>query len=164
MKNNGKKIVIYYSYTGHTKMIAEKIKEILQCDILELKPVKKYSTNYDLVVEDEQNNSSTGKIVEIEKINIDLEEYDEIILGTPVWWYSIAPVVRAFLKENNLSCKKIIPFATNAGWLGKTFNEIKELCQGSRVEKEKSILFTENYKENKLMTPFSEIKEWIESI
>ena len=42
-----------------------------------------------------------------------------------MWWYTIAPVVRTFLKENDLTGKTIIPFATNAGWLGRTFKEIE---------------------------------------
>lgn len=44
--NNSKKIVVYFSYTGHTKMIAEKISKELNCDILELKPIVPYSNNY----------------------------------------------------------------------------------------------------------------------
>lgn len=109
------KLIVFYSYTNHTKIIAEGIQKQLQCDIIELKPVKPYSNDYDIVVGQEQNNESTKKTPEIENKNLDLSKYDEIILGTPVWWYTIAPVVRTFLKENDLSNKKIIPFATNAG-------------------------------------------------
>lgn len=56
-----KKIVVYYSYTGHTRMIAESIQKKLKCDILELKPVVPYSTEYQTVVDEEQNNESTKK-------------------------------------------------------------------------------------------------------
>ena len=101
------KLIVYYSYTNHTKQIAEDIQKQLQCDIIELKPVKPYSTDYNTVVGQEQNNESTKKTPEIENKNLDLSKYDEIILGTPVWWYTIAPVVRTFLKENDLSDKNI---------------------------------------------------------
>lgn len=158
------KIVVYYSYTGHTKMIAESIQKKLQCDILEIKPVKPYSTDYELVVSEEQNNSSSNKTPEIENINIDLSKYDEIIIGTPVWWYTIAPVIRTFLKQNDFSNKRIIPFATNAGWLGHTFKEIKDLCPNSKIEKEMNIVFTEDYRENQLVTSPDEIDNWIEEL
>lgn len=104
---NTKKLIVYYSYTGNTKMIAERIQKKLKCDILEIKPVVPYSTDYQTVVDEEQNNESTGKTPEIEKIEKNLSNYDEIIIGSPVWWYTIAPVIRTFLKENNLnlSCK-----------------------------------------------------------
>ena len=124
-----KKLVVFYSYTGHTKMIAENIQQKLNCDILEIKPVKPYSTDYQTVVDEEQNNSSVGKTPDIQKIDKNLNDYDEIIIGTPVWWYTIAPVIRTFLTQNDLSNKTIKPFATNAGWLGHTFQEIQKLCQ-----------------------------------
>lgn len=162
--NNNKKLVVYFSYTNHTKIIAEDIQKKLGCDILEIKPVKEYSKNYDLVVDEEQNNESSKKTPEIQKINVDLEKYDEIIVGTPVWWYTMAPVIRTFFKENDLANKKIIPFATNAGWLGRTFQDIKKLCPNSTVEKEMNIVFTENYKENSLVTPNKEIENWINTL
>ena len=159
---NSKKLVVYYSYTGNTKMIAERIQKMLKCDVLEIKPVIPYSTDYQTVVDEEQNNESTGKTPEIEKINKDLSKYDEIIVGTPVWWYTIAPVIRTFLKENNLKDKIIKPFATNAGWLGQTFKEIERLCPDSKVEKGMNIVF-ESYSDN-LVTSTEQIDNWINSL
>ena len=164
MKENNKKLVIYFTYTNHTKMIADKIQQKLNCDIIEIKPVNQYSKDYQKVVDEEQNNSSSNKTPEIEKTNINLNEYDEIIIGTPVWWYTIAPVIRTFLTENDLSGKTIKPFATNAGWLGHTFQEIQKLCPNSKVEKGMNIVFTENYQENKLITSIQEIEKWIEQL
>lgn len=157
-------LIVYFSYTGHTKQIAEKIKDELNCDILELKRVEPYSNDYNEVVNDEQNGENSNIIPEIENINIDLNKYDIIIIGTPVWWYRPAPVVRAFLKKYDLSGKTIIPFATNAGWLGNTFAEIKSLCPASNVINELSIVFTTDYAENKTVTPTSSIDAWINNL
>lgn len=159
-----KKLVVFYSYTGHTRYIANIIKEKLNCDILEIKPVKPYSTDYDTVVDQYQNNKRAKETPIIEKMNIDLNEYSKIIVGTPVWWYTITPPIRTFLKENDLSGKTIIPFATNAGWLGRTFKEIEELCPNSNIEKEINIVFTEDYNKNDLVTGFEEIEKWIDLI
>ena len=158
---NSKKLVVYYSYTGHTKMIAKRIEEKLGCDILEIKHIIPYSTNYQTVVNKEQNNESSNKTPQIEKIDKDLKKYDEIIIGSPVWWYTIAPVIRTFLKQNDLSGKTIKPFATNAGWLGQTFKEIKKLCPNSNVKEGMNIVFTEDYNKNELVTPIDEIDNWI---
>ena len=158
---NSKKLVVYYSYTGHTKMIAKRIEEKLGCDILEIKPIIPYSTNYQTVVNKEQNNESSNKTPQIEKIDKDLKKYDEIIIGSPVWWYTIAPVIRTFLRQNDLSGKTIKPFATNAGWLGQTFKEIKKLCPNSNVKEGMNIVFTEDYNKNELVTPIDEIDNWI---
>lgn len=163
MENN-KKLVVYYSYTGHTRMIAENIQKKLNCDILEIKPVKEYSKDYNQVVSEEQNNGSSNKKPEIQKINNDLSKYDEIIIGSPVWWYTIAPVIRTFLTENDLSGKIIKPYATNAGWLGHTFQEIQKLCPNSEVEKGMNIVFTEDYRENAIVTSPDEIDNWIKGL
>lgn len=163
MENN-KKLVVYYSYTGHTKMIAESIQKKLGCDILEIKPIKPYSTEYQTVVDEEQNNESAKRTPEIEPIDIDLNKYEEIILGSPVWWYTIVPVIRTFLTENDLSGKTIKPYATNAGWLGRTFKEIEKLCPNSKVEKGMNIVFTEDYNENQLVTSPDEVDNWINSL
>ena len=159
-----KKLVVFYSYTGHTKMIAESIQKKLNCDILEIKPTKPYSTDYQTVVDEEQNNSSAGKTPDIQKIDKNIIEYDEIIIGTPVWWYTIAPVIRTFLTQNDLSNKTIKPFATNAGWLGHTFQEIQKLCPDSRVDKGMNIVFTEDHHVSQLVTSPDEIDEWIEKL
>ena len=69
------------------------------------------------------------EIVELKPINVDLNQYDRIILGTPVWWYTMAPVVRSFLSGNNLNGKKVIAFITNGGWIGHTVEDIKKYCE-----------------------------------
>lgn len=164
MDMSRKKIVVYYSYTGNTRMIAEKIAKDLNCDILELKPKVPYSNNYDEVVAEYQNNETAKTIPEIEKIDLPINEYDEIIIGSPVWWYTIAPVVRTFLKENDFVGKIIYPFATNAGWLGRAFKEIEELCPKCKVEEGMNILFKGEAGNRILSTPINEIDEWIKRL
>ena len=157
--DNKRRIVIYHSYSGHTKMIANIIKKKLDCDVLELEPKYEFSSDYDEVVKEYQNNEKDKSTVEIKDININLDNYDEIIIGSPVWWYSITPVVREFLKENNLEGKTVIPFATNAGWLGRTFKEIEELCKNSNVTNEMNIV-SGSYSDD-LVTSMDEIDNWI---
>ena len=161
MENN-KKLVVFFSYTGNTKKIAESIQKKLNCDILEIKPVKPYSTDYQTVVDEEQNNESSKKKPEIKSIDKELSKYDEIIVGSPVWWYTIAPVIRTFLTKYDLTGKTIKPFATNAGWLGHTFQEIQKLCPNSKVEKGMNIVF-ESYSDNLVTSP-DEIDKWIEQL
>lgn len=155
-----KTILIYYSYTGHTKMIAQRIQEKLGCDILELKPVKPYSKDYDEVVKEYQNNETAKKCDPIQDISIQIDSYDTVILGTPVWWYTVAPVVRTFLTQYSLEGKKIIPFATNGGWIGRTQEEIFHLCTKSVV----SPLLDIKFNGDCLDTDISIIDEWIAKI
>ena len=153
-----KKLIVYFSYTGNTRKIANMIKDKLNCEILELKPVEPYSTDYQKVVDEEQNLEGSNHLREYQDINVNLNDYDTIILGTPVWWYRETPVIRTFLKENDLSNKIIIPYATNAGWLGKTFIEIKKMCPNSKVQNEMNIVF-ESYSDE-LVTSKNDIDKW----
>ena len=156
------KLIVYFSYTNNTRTIANKIKDKFNCDILEIKTKIPYSDDYQTVVDDEQNSEASNHLPEIEDINIDLSKYDEIILGTPVWWYRPVPAIRTFLTQNDLKGKTIKPFATNAGWLGKTFKEIKSLCPNSNVEEGMNIVF-ESYSD-KLVTSEKDINNWIDSL
>ena len=158
-----KTIVIYYSYGNHTRMIAEKIKEKLNCDVLEIKPKIPYSNNYQAVVDETENNLQTRETPAIEDININFDNYEKVILGTPVWWYTITPPIRTFLNKYDLSGKIVYPFATNAGWVGSTFDEIRKLCKGT-IKKEMNIKFTTDHLENKILTSESVIDEWINQI
>lgn len=151
-----KKLVIYYSYTGNTRLVANKIKEKLNCDILELTPKIPFSTDYDEVVNEYQTNS-IDKNVEINDIGINLDDYDELIIGTPVWWYTMCPVISTFLKNYDLSGKTINVFATNAGWLGHTFKDFEKLCN---VKYSMNIVFDSN----KLKTSEEELDNWIENL
>ncbi len=142
-------IIIYFSYTNNTRKISEQIKNQLNCDILEIKTKIPYSKDYDEVVNSEQNSEHSNYLPEIEPIDIDLNQYDTIILGTPVWWYRPVPAIRTFLSQNDLSKKTVIPFACNCGWLGKTLKEM-------------NIVF-ESYSDQ-LKTREEEVKSWISNI
>lgn len=158
-----KKLIVFYSYTGNTKKIANMIKEKLDCDILELEPLVPFSDDYDEVVNEYQNNSINNREVPINDININLNDYDEVIIGTPVWWYTISPVVTAFLKQNDLSNKKVYMYATNAGWLGHTFKDFIKLCPFGKESNCKNIVF-DSTDLNKLITSQKEINEWAQEI
>lgn len=155
-------LIVYFTYTNNTKTIAEQIQKKLNCDIIQIETKIPYSKDYQTVVNDNNNSETSNYIPEIKDINIDLKKYDTIILGTPVWWYRPAPAIRAFLTKYDLRNKTIIPFATNAGWLGKTFQEIKELAKNSVITNEKNIVF-ESYSNN-LKTNKQEIDNWIETL
>ncbi len=156
------KLIVYFSYTGNTKNIAYRIKDKLNCDILEIKTVIPYSNDYDAVVNDEQNSESSNNLPEIQEINVDLSKYDEIILGTPVWWYRPSPAIRTFLMQNDLSGKTIKVFATNAGWIGRTFQEIKKMCPDSKIGEGLNIVYDAgDYRTRNLITPLDDIDKWI---
>ena len=121
-----KTLIVFYSYGHHTKDVAEKMAAILSCDIAEILPVKPYTGIYQDLVDETENNRNTQKTPAIKNLKADVKTYDRIIIGTPVWWYTMAEPVRTFLKENDFSKKEVLIFATNAGWIGSTMEDMKK--------------------------------------
>ena len=100
-----KSIVIYYSYGGNTRHVAEKVAAAIGADLAEIETVKPYTGSYDHVVEQGQKEVNSGFQPKIRQINTDLSKYDTVILGTPVWWYTFAPAMNSFLHSEDLSEK-----------------------------------------------------------
>ena len=153
-------LILYYSYRGNTKSIAGMIQKKIGGDMLRIEPVVPYGTNYNQVVDQGQDEVHRGYCPEIKPVDIDWEKYDTIVLGTPVWWYTFAPVMHTFLKSKNWEGKTVYPFATNGGWIGHTFKDIKNACKGADVKEGMNIRFDEM----DLRTSVKEIEAWIEGI
>ena len=155
-----KKAIVYYSYGNNTKKIVDEILKVINADVYEIKPKTPFIDDYETFVRQEENKQGQEEIIEIENTNIKLKEYDTIILGTPVWWYTMSSPIRSFLKQNDLTGKTIIPFATNGGDVGTTFEDIKKYAPGATVKNEMEIRFNGNNMETSLVG----VTDWIDSI
>lgn len=122
-----KPLVIYYSYRGNTKSIVDMIQKKIDADVLRIETVVPYSTNYNQVVNQGQDEVNRGYCPKLKPVDINLDQYDTIILGTPVWWYTFAPAMHTFLKSQNWKGKTVYPFATNGGWIGHTFEDFQSV-------------------------------------
>ena len=114
----GESVVIYFSATGNTERVAGYIQEITGSDIIEIIPADEY-TNADLNYSDddcranqEQNDDSARPEIANE---IDVDSYDTIYLGFPIWWGDVPKIILTFLDTYDLSGKTLIPFCTSGG-------------------------------------------------
>lgn len=153
-------LILYYSYGGNTKRIAEMIQKEIGGDIARIDTVAPYDGDYDTVVDQGQRENAEGYCPELKPLHIDLMAYDTIILGSPVWWYTFAPAMHSFLNQADLSGKTVYPFATNGGWLGHTLKDFEKSCHGAIVKPGLSVRFDEAT----LRTPEKEIQTWIKTI
>lgn len=154
-----KKLVVYYSYSGNTKQVVYMIKEKKNFDVLKIKPVNDYSDDYQKVVDDEEAKMDMNEIIEIKDINVNLDYYDRILLGTGVWWYKITPAIRSFLNKYDLKDKVIVPFITNGGWLGGALDDVKRYVKESNIKDAITIKFNGNTMEDS-----NKVKSWIEGL
>ena len=125
-----KKLIAYFSASGITEKVAKKLAELTNSDIYEIKPTVKY-TAADLNWTDKNSRSSIEmserssrpKIIDD---NFSTNEYETILLGFPIWWYSAPTIVNTFLEKHDFSGKKIVIFATSGGSrLGETVKGLK---------------------------------------
>ena len=155
-----KSIVIFYSYGGNTRQVAEKIAAVIGADTVEIETVKPYSGSYDHVVAQGKEEVNSGFQPELKPIDIDLSMYDTVILGTPVWWYTFSPAMNTFLHREDLVGKSVYPFATNGGWIGHTFKDFEDACPDSVVYAGLNVRFNEK----RQLTDDEEIQKWAKRI
>lgn len=157
-------LIIYYSYTGNSEKIAYYVKDKLNADILKLEPKIPFSSDYDEVVQEWQNNE-IKRDVDIKEINIDLSQYKKIVLITCTWWYGISPVMKKFLKDYDLSNKDVLVASSNAGWIGHCFKDYQTLLPNSNIKGELDLVFSSNDNErDQMLTSEEEIDDWIKKL
>ena len=114
-----KTLVTYFSASGVTKGVAERLASAIGADIMEIVPEQRY-TEADLDWRD-QNSRSTLEMKDkssrpaIVKGELNPEDYDVICVGFPIWWYTCPTIINTFMESFDHSGKTIIPFATSGG-------------------------------------------------
>ena len=111
-KEEPKTLVLYYSLTGNTKMVAQEIAADLAADIEEITCVDPYDTNFQACIQRCMQEREQGSLPEINPVKADLDAYDVIFIGYPVWFGTYAPPIATFLSNNDLGDKRIVPFCT----------------------------------------------------
>lgn len=157
-------IIIFYSQAcGNTRRIAEMIQEDTGYDMAQIETVEPYTGSYQKIVDQGQKEVNQGYMPKLKPLAINFEEYDTVIIGTPTWWYTMAPAVRTFLTDNNWNRKTVIPFQTHGGWPGHAIRDMKELCAGAVFANEKKIQF-DSTGGDKMVTEDTELRTWITSL
>lgn len=131
-----KTLVAYFSASGVTASMAEKVAKAADADLLEIKPSVPY-TKEDLNWMDKQSRSTIemndpASRPEIVKTMADISAYDTVIIGFPIWWYVAPTIINTFLESYDFSGKKIALFATSGGsGFGKTVEKLKPSVDAS---------------------------------
>ena len=126
-----KTLVAYFSASGVTKTVAEKISKAVEGDLFEIEPVEKY-TDADLDWMDknsrstiEMNDRSFRPPVKNKVEN--LEDYQKVVIGFPVWWYTAPTIINTFIEENDLTGKEIYVFCTSgSSGVDGSLNDLKK--------------------------------------
>ena len=153
-----RKLVAYFSASGHTAKVAEHLAEAIGADLFEIIPRVRY-TKKDLDWQDQASRSSVEMRdpscrPEMEMLRDNMADYDTVYLGFPIWWYVAPHIINTFLESCDFSGKTVIPFATSGGsGMGSTVKVLSAVCPKA------------NWKSGKLVNGMSdkELAKWAAS-
>lgn len=127
-------LTAYFSWSGNTKSLAQKIHDQVGGDLFEIELAIPYEGDYKEIaygIAKEQKEKGTRPPL---KNHIDVSNYDVIFIGTPAWWYTMAPPVMTFLSESSFEGKTIVPFITHGG--GGKYNiaeDMGKIASGAKI-------------------------------
>ena len=138
-KNNKKVLVAYFSASGVTAKVADKLAKATGADLFEIKPTKPY-TQADL----DWTNKKSRSSIEMDDRNSrpkiankvsNMSQYDIIFVGFPIWWYREPSIIDTFMESYDFSGKQIIPFATSGGsGMGDSGSIMQKLAPKATVD------------------------------
>ena len=156
-----KVLVAFFSASGVTAKVAKRLSSVIGADLYEIKPESPY-TNADLNWQDKQSRSS----VEMNDRNCrpaigntvtDMDKYDVIFVGFPIWWYREPSIIDTFMEAYSFDGKTVIPFATSGSSdMGDSSDNMQNLAKGAKVAQGKR--FGSNALDDELK---SWAEEWI---
>ena len=151
-----KPLIVYYSYSGITRRLAEDIALITDGELLELKPQDPYSFSYNTAVKEVRAQIEKGVCPALIPSDVHVADFDTVFIGSPNWLKTFAPPVLSFLRATDLSGKTIIPFCTHGGGgFGNMIEEYQRECSTSRVIPGLAAKGTYT---------LSEVQKWLDSI
>ncbi len=157
--NSNKTLVAYFSATGTTMEAATKLAKVANADLHEIVPEVPY-TPADLNWRDKSSRSSVEMADKSSRPAIankveNMEQYDTVFVGYPIWWYIAPTIINTFLEQYDLTGKTIVPFFTSGGsGAGETMKNLKPSAPGANWVDPKNL----NYMGE------AEMKSWIDSL
>ena len=152
-------LVVYFSNSGNTEILANFIHNYVGGDIVALEPTVAYPEDYNDLLDVAQEEQQSDARPEFNDLNIDIDDYDTIFIGYPNWWGDMPMIIYTFFDTYDLSEKTIAPFNTSGGsGLSRTVGTIREL-EPDATETDGFTVLSDN-----VDNAMSDVEEWIDSL
>lgn len=129
-------LTAYFSRSGNTRVIAGTVHRALRTELFEIRPAHPYPEDYEETVELARQERDRGDEPPLAERVAEIERFETIFLGFPIWGETAPPVIRSFLRTHDLRGKTLRPFITHGGYgLGNSLSVIASHAPGARTEK-----------------------------
>lgn len=108
-------LIAYFSKTGNTEAIAQEIQSLTNGTLVEIETVEPYPDSYSETVDIAESEKEANARPEISTTVDNMDQYDTIFIGYPIWWYTYPQVILTFFDNYDLTGKTIVPFVTHGG-------------------------------------------------
>ena len=156
-------LIIFYSFDGHTKLIAEHIAKTISADILELKVKKEFKSKGFMRyfwAGKEVTMKTKPELLPFEK---NIQDYDILFIGTPVWAWTYTPPLNTLFSTCQIVNKKIALFCCCGGNKGKIFDQMKKALKNNQILGEMDFSFPTLFKNN-INANIQKAKKWAEDM
>lgn len=134
---DGKILVVYFSWSGNTEEMASYIAKQTDGDLLEIEPKVAYPADYNETGDIAKVERDENARPEIANLPASIDEYDTILVGYPIWWHTAPMIIGTFLESYDLSGKEVYPFTQSASMDTEQFNQsiefVREVSVGATV-------------------------------
>ena len=130
----GNILIVCYSYSGKTRRIAEMIQRQTGGRLSRIYPRQPYPADFERLLTQVQEEIRTGKKPSLLPVDEKSDEYEVIFAGSPNWCGTIAPPLAAWLSENDLTGKILLPFFSHCGGEDKGMEQaVRDLCPAAKM-------------------------------
>lgn len=155
----GKTLIVYFSWGGNTRTVANHIHDLIGGDIVEVETVIPYPDSYEEVIQIAPGELESDYRPELKTKVENMDEYDTLIVGTPIWGGHLTPAMKSFLASYDLSGKAIAPFCTHGGsGTAQSVNDIRSVCPNSTILSSLAV-YSSRAKSSR-----ADVERWLEQI
>jgi flavodoxin len=155
-RQGARTLVVYFSRSGNTRVIAGQLHRDLQADLFEILPMQPYPEDYEATVAQATRERDTGFEPALKAKVPNFATYDTVFLGFPVWGETAPPIIRSFLKAHDLSGKTLRPFITLGGYgAGNSLSVLQSHAPKAQIAKP---LILEADQERRTM---NQVRSWL---
>ena len=166
----GKSIVIFFSHAGenyavgnikvgNTKIVADYICEFTGATQFEIVPDKNYDMPYSELIKVAKDETNKGELPSYKGKIDNIDQYDVIFIGGPIWWGTYPQVMFTFFKDYDLNGKTIVPFTTHEGsGLGSVVSDLKQAYPRAKFAQSFSIYGHE------VRTGKEKVEKWVKGL